>query len=207
MKISKLTIVNIVLATILVSSLFLMSSTATVGSKMTRSYEASSLDVYDPWLDYNNDGVIDWYDFNRISMRDQYVTLTNLPLDENGNLKVNLTSGLAYCCQMNGFNKSWGPVNVPAHGYWESSPVVVDGYKQYYIHEIIGGSAGTITLHYQFKAGSTIFISAQETHPSIPFTRISGPYDIAGPEFRVVVGNGANAFDISVEFTIYALPS
>lgn len=105
MKISSLTVLNIILATILTASLILTNSTNMSRSNSVNTnisnYEAMDTGEYDPWLDQNNDGKIDWFDIQLIKRSMNYITVTNFPLDEEGNIKVNSTyqDGSGTCTQ------------------------------------------------------------------------------------------------------------
>ncbi len=68
----------------------------------TNATLAQSGGEYDPWLDYNQDGIIDIYDLHPLGqaygtsgdpISARNVAVTNFPLDEKGNLKVNVTEG------------------------------------------------------------------------------------------------------------------
>jgi len=58
--------------------------------------KTSGTGEYDPWLDYNDDGIVDYRDINPAARAfgttgdpTKNVTVTNFPLDEEGNLRVN----------------------------------------------------------------------------------------------------------------------
>jgi hypothetical protein len=89
MKMSKLIILNIVLATMLVTSMFLLNIRSISVDKTANAGD------YDPWKDINDDGSIEMMDFFYLSQAygtsgdpSKPVNVTNFPLDEEGNLKV-----------------------------------------------------------------------------------------------------------------------
>jgi len=57
MKLTPSMLLNIVLVTVLVSSIFFVNSTAN-----RSNYETTSTHEYDPWIDLNDDGTIDLFD-------------------------------------------------------------------------------------------------------------------------------------------------
>lgn len=84
MKMTPTTLINTVLATVLLLSILFIGFTGSVG-------------VYDPYADYDADGDIDIFDV--VPMAEAYgttgdptrnVTVVNLPVDENGSLRVAL---------------------------------------------------------------------------------------------------------------------
>lgn len=94
MKITPSRLLNVVLAGALISVLLFMASSA-------NTIEPE----YDPWEDLNGDGKIDIYDV--VMLLNSYgstgdptrnVTITNWPLDDQGNLMVSLTDFLANKC-------------------------------------------------------------------------------------------------------------
>jgi hypothetical protein len=99
MKMTPSTLLNIILVTILLTSMFFMSTRSMSGNTETPSNncETKSMPEYDPWIDINDDGVIDGQDFQIMkkyipSAGDptKNVNVTNLPIDEQGNLKVSI---------------------------------------------------------------------------------------------------------------------
>lgn len=127
-KLSQL--LNIILATILVSSLFFMN----IRVNTSGDDEIASGIEYDPWIDLNDDGVIDVTDYQLVKSHiptmgnpTKNVNITNFPLDEQGNLKVNVNPrGDLTLCQaaerivlLESFNLGI-PVEIYSSEWWES---------------------------------------------------------------------------------------
>lgn len=93
MKITPLALINVILATVLLTSVFFMNTTLTtsrsgndVKATGASSYSATNTNGYDPWIDTNHDGTIDIYDIIAVASRfgtsgdpALNVTVTNFP--------------------------------------------------------------------------------------------------------------------------------
>jgi hypothetical protein len=98
MKVKALTLLNIILATMLITSLFLMSTRKVSNNKLANG----SAGEYDPWKDINDDGVIEMMDFYELGLAygasgdpTKNVNVTNWPQPYAYNLQtgtVNMAS-------------------------------------------------------------------------------------------------------------------
>lgn len=94
MRVKSLALINIILAGILLVSVFSVNVEQTTSARQ-----------YDPWVDYNSDGTVNYLDVYSLLIAygmsgdpTKNVNVTNFPLDAQGNLRVKVAQGQMQTC-------------------------------------------------------------------------------------------------------------
>jgi hypothetical protein len=163
----------------------------------------SQVGEYNPWADYNEDGVIDIFDivpgavsFGAEGDSTRNVNVTNWPS------VINMST-----YPSTGMNISLGPVTIPPQTTWNFPPIFVDGYKTYYIYGLFSGPYGLFyaTTILEFKTGGLKFEDRRWSTLVSGGGIFDGYFAIKGPEMYIRV-IGMNEGTITAEFALYVLP-
>jgi len=170
---------------------------------ITTSKSQTGVGEYNPWADYNEDGVIDIFDivpgavsFGTEGDSTRSVNVTNWPSIIN--VGISPSTGL---------NISLGPVTILPQTIWNFPPILVDGYKTYYIYGLFSGPYGQIyaTTILEFKTGGLKFEDRRWTTMVNGGGFLDGCFAIKGPEMHIRV-IGLSEGTITAEFALYVLP-
>lgn len=184
--VTKKDLIIAVLATFcLTATLFMISTTK------------SQTEQYDAWADLNGDGKIDILDV--VGMTSIYATtgnptknvnVTNFPLDENGNLRINITEN----------TKEWyRSMTVQAHDV-NSIIDMTAGYRQITFCVYTFDGPCEVYVWWQTRYYSTLY---SESHFSLPInTQLCKNYDVKGSQIQLYISN-SNNFAIVVYFSLF----
>jgi len=162
--------------------------------------------VYDAWLDYNDDGIIDAKDLH--SLGQSYGTLgdstknmniTNWPLDAAGNIKViNEYRMLDLQLLDNAYISTWGSM----HFY-----VDVRGYKTVYVGVKHEGGSGQISTTINFIVGSVNVYTGAYVTVTPATAKGYNMSSVIGPELDIFVFETGGVTGAYVSVGIYAVTS